>query len=236
MARKRASIEVYLPQRLKRGARVDLRDVEFFHDKSVLLSESIMYFGSYPDNNSDESGIDFRLFEEFLKNLMILQSIGRPITILMNNPGGDVNHGLAMYDAIKMCTVPTSIVIHGSAMSMAAIVMQAADYRYMMPNARLMVHSGQTGYFGETENFKRFAKEIKELDAITNQILVDRTGLSLQVIEKLVTHDTYLTAHKAVELGFADKVLAYPKKDTQRGTNRVKSPKKAKSSKVSRQS
>jgi len=66
-----------------------------------------------------ESGTDAKMAESLIKNLVILENINKePITIIMNNIGGDVYHGIAIYDAIKACESRVTIKVFGSAQSM----------------------------------------------------------------------------------------------------------------------
>ena len=87
--------------------------------------------------------------ERAIKALHILDSTAptgdKPITVIMNNPGGDEYHGMAIYDAIKSCKNHVTIVVFGMAMSMGSIILQAADKRVMSANSRVMIHYGTWG-------------------------------------------------------------------------------------------
>ena len=61
-----------------------------------------IYLGSVPNSENIESGVDAFMAESLIKSIYLLETQNHdPITILMNNPGGDFFHGLAIYDCIK---------------------------------------------------------------------------------------------------------------------------------------
>jgi len=101
--------------------------------------------------------------EYFIKGIHVLEQASpeKSITIMMNNPGGDWYHGMAIYDAITSSTCPVTIRVYGQAMSMGSIILQAADYRVMMPNSRFMIHYGYSGFSSHTKTSERWAEECK---------------------------------------------------------------------------
>jgi hypothetical protein len=85
------------------------------------------------------------------------------ITIIMNNPGGDPYHGMAIYDVIRMSACPCTIKVYGYAMSMGSIILQAADYRIMMPNSKFMMHYGYGTHSNHVRIIENWVNEEKRL-------------------------------------------------------------------------
>src|SRR5271166_6582243 len=117
-------------------ARIVKDDVDRFHDYSIHIPSRTIFMGTenLSETDFEESGVDTSMAERQIKNLHLLDSISKDeITILMNNIGGDVIHGMAIYDAIRSCQSHITIKVLGHAMSMGSIILQAADERLMLP-------------------------------------------------------------------------------------------------------
>lgn len=107
----------------------------------------VLYMGSVDKTSEYESGVDHLMAESFIKGLHVLESKNNSeITIIMNNPGGEWYHGMAIYDAIQNARCHCTIKVYGYAMSMGSIILQAADKRILMPNSRFMIHYGGTSF------------------------------------------------------------------------------------------
>lgn len=194
--------------------KINRDDVDKFHDYSLYIPSRMIYMGSEEISISEgESGTDGRMAERTIKNLTILESLNEnPITIVMNNIGGDPYHGLAIIDAIKACKSHVTIKVLGHAMSMGSIILQAADSRIMSPNSRMMIHYGNWGYDGHAKTGQKWAKEFDKLDTWMEQMYLDKIHeknptYPIQKLKKMLDHDTFLTAEETVKLGLADKVL-----------------------------
>jgi ATP-dependent Clp protease, protease subunit len=146
-----------------------------------------------------------RMAGDLVRALHILEAIGEPITIHLSTPGGDMTAGLDMYDAIKACDIPITIIGRGEVMSMGAVILQAAPVRLLTPNTTVLVHVGY-GHTGSDlpENIVSQAKSCKRLSDRFYSIIGRRIGLSRQEMLERFRWDTFLTASQAVKLGLAD--------------------------------
>jgi ATP-dependent protease ClpP protease subunit len=125
--------------------------------------------------DESETGVDHLMAEFFIKGMHALEVKNKkPITILMNNPGGDWYHGMAIYDAIKCSQCHCTIRVYGHAMSMGSIILQAADRRIMMPNSRFMIHYGYDGKLGHAKIVYKWADEGKRVNWEMENIYLDR--------------------------------------------------------------
>ncbi|MDP6876533.1 MAG: ATP-dependent Clp endopeptidase proteolytic subunit ClpP [Alphaproteobacteria bacterium] len=133
----------------------------------------------------------------------------KDIYMYINSPGGVVTSGLAIYDTMGYIRPDVSTLCTGQAASMGSLLLTAgaAGKRYSLPNARIMVHQPSGGFQGQATDIEIQAREIIELRARLNQIYVDHTGQDLDVIEKAMDRDTFLTADKAKEFGLIDDVV-----------------------------
>lgn len=150
--------------------------IEHWFDQNIDQETRTIYMGSITKSQDDwESGVDNFMAEYFIKGMHILNSISdKPITVIMNNPGGDWYHGMAIYDAIETSRSHVTILVYGHAMSMGSIILQAADHRVMMPNSRFMIHFGYDGRYGHTKIFEKWADESKRINREMENIYLER--------------------------------------------------------------
>lgn len=144
-------------------------------DHNVDLESRTIYMGSISsDYENNESGVDHLMAEYIIKGIHLLEERSEEeILILMNNPGGDWYHGLAIYDAIKYSSCHCRIKVYGHAMSMGSLILQAADSRIMMPNSKFMIHYGYNGTVGHSKTFERTADEGKRINYQMENIYLD---------------------------------------------------------------
>ncbi len=192
-------------------------DVDKFFDYGINIPTRTLYIGStsYIDND-DESGVDHEMAERAVKGIHLLDSHAKngdkPFTIIMNNPGGDWYHGIAIYDAIITSRNHITVKVYGHAMSMGAVILQAADERLIAPNARLMVHYGTMGGEAHTKTYQSWAKEAAFIDGVQEDIFLDQIRqkhlkFTRKKLQTIMNFDSFFSAREAIEMGLADKII-----------------------------
>jgi len=199
------------------SGRIIKDDIDKFFEYGLYTNTRTLYIGSNDGTNEDD--VDAALAEKAIKGLHILdlpRSANKPITIILNSPGGDETAGLAIYDAIRSCNSYVVVKVIGQACSMGSIILQAGDERIMMPNAICMIHYGTTFYSAEshTKIGYKWMDESKRFDKWMEQLYLEKIREKhpkylLQKVKDMLEYDTILPAVKAVELGLADKVEEY---------------------------
>ena len=194
--------------------RVNRDDIDKFHDYSIHVPSRTIYMGSEEHNiEHGESGCDGAMAERMIKNLTILEAISKePITIIMNNIGGDEYHCFAIIDAIRACESHVKIIVHGHAMSAGSLILQAADDRVMSPHSVQMLHYGTWSSSDHSKTFQKWAAEGNRIDKWMEnwymaKIKEKQPQFSLTRLKNMLDHDTFLTAEQSVALGLADRVL-----------------------------
>lgn len=131
------------------------------------------------------------------------------ITLFVDSPGGSVSAGLALYDVLRSISCPIRTVCLSLAASMGAVVFMAGDRREMMPHAELMVHDPliSQGAGGSALAVQDTSRRLMSTRRALNDILSERSGLPLARVQRLTAKDTYLSASRALELGFATGVI-----------------------------
>lgn len=187
-------------------------DVDKFFDYGIDMAHRTIYMGSASVEEDNETGVDAIMAERVIKALHILDQKQEPITIIMNNPGGDWYHGMGIYDAIKGCQSEVTVKVYGMAMSMGAVILQAADHRQLAPNSRFMIHYGYTTLVGHAKNVQNWAKEDKKISVLMEDIFIAKIQekhplFKREALMEMLDPDTILNAQEAVSLGLADEVL-----------------------------
>jgi ATP-dependent Clp endopeptidase proteolytic subunit ClpP len=189
-----------------------LQNVLLFQEHNLDINSRTIYMGSEFATPDDESGVDAKMAERCIKNIHILESLSdKDITIILNNVGGDVYHGLAIIDAIKQSKCTITIVVRGCAMSMASVILQAADRRVMGPSAVQMMHWGKWGAVDHAKTIKQSAKEWERVDKWMADFYLARIRekqpkFTMEELDKMLNFDTYLTAEQSLELGLCDEI------------------------------
>lgn len=146
-----------------------------------------------------------------IAQLLYLESVdsSKPIHLYINSPGGTVTDGLAIYDTIQYVRSPVHTVAMGLAASMGSLLLAAgtAGHRMALPNARVMIHQPHGGAQGQASDIAIQAKEILYTRTRLNEIYVKHTGQSLEVIEKSMERDNFMSAQEALAFGLIDKVI-----------------------------
>lgn len=134
----------------------------------------------------------------------------KDIAFYINSPGGVVTSGLAMYDTMQYIRPSVSTVCLGQAASMGSLLLTAGakGKRFSLPNARVMIHQPSGGAQGQATDIEIQAREILALRARLNNMYVQHTGQTLDVIERAMERDKYMTADEAKEFGLIDEVVS----------------------------
>jgi ATP-dependent Clp protease protease subunit len=169
---------------------------------SRLLRERIIFV---------TGGIDDMVASVVCAQLLFLESENpnKDISFYINSPGGIITSGMAIYDTMRYVRPDISTVCIGQAASMGSLLLCAGakGKRYALPNSRVMIHQPSGGAQGQATDIEIQAKEILAVRARLNQIYVDHTGQALNVIEKNVERDHYMTPEEALDFGLIDEVV-----------------------------
>ena len=129
------------------------------------------------------------------------------ITVWINSPGGDCVAASQIYSMLMDYKGAVTVKIDGIAASAASVIAMAGTTVLMAPTALMMVHNPLTVAMGDSEEMKKAIALLDEVkESIINAYEI-KTGLSRARLSHLMDAETWLSAHKAVELGFADDLL-----------------------------
>lgn len=169
---------------------------------SRLLKDRIILLGSGIDDNVANSIVAQLLFLE-------AEDPDKDISLYINSPGGSITAGMAIYDTMNFIKPDVSTICIGMAASMGAFLLTAGEKgkRYALPNSEIMIHQPLGGTQGQATDIEIHAKRIIEIKRRMNEIMAEKTGQPLEVIERDTERDNFMTAQASVEYGLIDKIL-----------------------------
>jgi len=147
---------------------------------------------------------------------------GQPLTVVLNSVGGDVFAGLAMYNALRELDSEVTIRVDGLAASIASVIAMSGDHIIMSPGSMMMVHRPSTIAWGNVDEMQKTIELLETIEESIYPIYADRTGLSLEEVTELVNAETWMSAERAVELGFADSLAKSVKKSGEAPEDKVR--------------
>lgn len=172
-------------------------------DNTILETRRI-FFSTQVDNETAGEAIRKIWYLE-------LTDPGKPITLVINSPGGSVDAGFAVWDTVKMITSPIITLVTGLAASMGSVLSLCASpgKRYATEHARIMIHqpsiSGPVS--GQATDLAIHAEEIIKTKNLLVNLYMDHTGKKKEEVEKALDRDTWMSADEALQFGLLDKIV-----------------------------
>jgi len=154
--------------------------------------------------------------EDHMANLVVAQLLflesenpDKDVHLYINSPGGSVTAGLSIYDTMRFIKPDVSTMCIGQAASMGAFLLSGGTKgkRFILPNARTMIHQPSGGAQGQATDIEIQAKEILFLRERLNTLLAEHTGQSLEVIERDTERDRFMSSEQSVEYGLVDEII-----------------------------
>jgi len=133
----------------------------------------------------------------------------KDISLYINSPGGSVTAGMAIYDTMRFIKPDISTIVMGQAASMGSLLATCGTKgkRYILPNARHMIHQPLGGASGQATDVEIQARELLRWKSVLTDIYVEHTGKTRKQLQSDMERDFFMTAGEAVEYGLADKIL-----------------------------
>lgn len=171
---------------------------------SRMLKERVLFINGPVDDHMAELIVAQLLFLESDS-----QNGSKDINIYINSPGGVVTAGMSMYDTMQFIKPDIVTLVHGQAASMGTILSTGGTKgkRYILKNARFMIHQPLGGFQGQASDFDIHAKEILRIKTDLNQILCDHSGQDMDWMLKATDRDNFMGADEAIGFGFLDHKL-----------------------------
>ena len=174
---------------------------------SRLLKDRIIFLGE--DVNPTSASL-------VIAQLLFLESEDpeKEISLYINSPGGSITDGMGIVDTMNYIKCPVSTICVGLAASCGAVLLANGEKgkRFATPNSEILIHQpligGQGGGIsGQATEIKIHADHMIRTRAKLNKLLSEKTGQSIETIERDTERDHYMTAQEALEYGLIDGIM-----------------------------
>ena len=174
---------------------------------SRLLKYRIIFLGE--DVNPTSASL-------IIAQLLFLESEDpdKEIFLYINSPGGSITDGMGIVDTMNYIKCPVSTICVGLAASFGAVLLANGEKgkRYATPNSEILIHQpligGQGGGIsGQATEIKIHADHMIRTREKLNKLLSEKTGQSIETIERDTERDHYMTAQEALEYGLIDGIM-----------------------------
>ena len=135
------------------------------------------------------------------------------IYLLIDSPGGEINAGLALYNACQYVSNDIVTIGVGMCASMGSFLLSSGTKgkRFAFKDCEIMYHMASGGCNGTSADVKIWSERLLKIQRTVNEYLSDFSGLSTEEIEKLTDRDNFMSPEEAVKLGFIDRVITTQK-------------------------
>ena len=172
---------------------------------SRLLKDRIVMLNGPVEDNGANLIVAQMLFLES-------QDSEKPIKFYINSPGGVITAGMSIYDTMQFIKPEVHTIVMGQACSMGSFLAQAGakGHRYLLPNARHMIHQPSGGARGMASDIEISYREIMYWKKRLTELYVhhNSVGKTYEDFERDMDRDTFLSAKEAVEYGLADSIVS----------------------------
>lgn len=131
----------------------------------------------------------------------------KPIKIMIDSGGGEIQVMLAIIKAIKMSKTPVYTIVYCFAMSAAAQILAAGHKRYAFPGTCVMVHSGSAGMSGTMEQVESQKKYVEAIVKRANSEFVNCTKIDAKTLKRKGASDWYMDEDEALKFGIVDEII-----------------------------
>ena len=154
--------------------------------------------------------------EDHMANLIVAQMLflesenpDKDIHLYINSPGGSVTAGMSVYDTMQFIKPDVSTTCIGQAASMGAFLLAggAKGKRFILPNARTMIHQPSGGATGQASDIDIHAREILLIRERLNELLAQHTGQDIEKIRLDTERDNFMNAQQSKAYGLVDDIM-----------------------------
>jgi ATP-dependent Clp protease protease subunit len=156
--------------------------------------------------------------EDHMANTIVAQLLflesedpDKDISLFINSPGGVVTAGMSIYDTMQFIKPDVATYVMGQACSMGSLLAQAGapGKRFMLPNARHMIHQPSGGARGQATDIQIQAREIQKMKESLTGIYAKNNskGKTYDQLIADMERDFFMSAQEALDYGLVDQIL-----------------------------
>ncbi len=178
-----------------RGEEDEKLQEKLLKTRTILISEPV----------SDD------LARKVYQQLLILEaeSHEKPITVIINSPGGEADSGFGIYDMLRFIEVPIRTLVAGLCASAAVMIFLGGDkgQRFSLPNSRFLLHQPSSQSVGQASDLQIASEEILRLRKRYNSIVADVTGKSVEKVDEDADRDFWMSSDQAADYKLVDGII-----------------------------
>lgn len=146
--------------------------------------------------------------------LLFLESADcdKDVQFYINSPGGSISAAYAIFDTMRYIKCDVSTICVGLAASAASLLLAAGAHgkRFALPNSEVLIHQPSlSGLQGQASDLKIQSEWMDRTKRHLEEIMSSLTGKPVELLEKDMDRDYYMTAQEAREYGIIDEVLTH---------------------------
>ena len=155
-------------------------------------------------------------FEDNMASLIVAQLLflesedpDKDIYLYINSPGGVVTSAMSIYDTMQFIKPDVVTICMGQACSAGSLILMAGakNKRFILPNARVMIHQPSGGFQGQATDIEIHAREMQATKQRLNELYAKHTGNSIDVIRENMERDNFVSAEQAKEFKLVDHIV-----------------------------
>lgn len=147
------------------------------------------------------------------KELQELDETVEQINVYVNSYGGEVAEGLAIYSALKRHKAKVVTHVDGFACSIASVIFGAGDERVVSSTSLIMIHNAWTYAKGNADDFKKQADDLETITQASINAYMEVVNITEEEVKEMMNNETWLDSTKALEIGFATKLIKAEEKE-----------------------
>ena len=146
--------------------------------------------------------------QDIVTRLLEAEQTYRKINVRINSVGGEVETGIAIFNALRQSKADITIYIDCIAASTASFIAACGRTVKMSRYARMMLHRPSGGAWGDASHLKNYISQLEQIEEVLCRIYAERTGRTVEDIRSAYMdgEDHWLTADEALSLGFVDEI------------------------------
>lgn len=136
--------------------------------------------------------------------IAVAKSLGaKGITVYINSGGGSVFEGYAIYNLLKESGLQITTHVVGLCASIASLIFLSGSVRKMSTTGSLMIHNPWAGMEGDADSLRKLADQLDDIKATVLKVYKAKSNLDEVILSEMMTQETWMSAEKAFEFGFA---------------------------------
>ncbi len=173
-------------------------------DQALLDRRMIMMSGE----------VNSKLAKEVNKALLALDNLDskKPIYLLINSPGGEINSGFSIYDTARFINAEVKTVVIGLAASMGSLIALCSkkENRLAFPNSKFLIHQPLVSgtIQGQASDLEIHAKDIVKTKLKINTLYAKETGRPLEEVAKATDRDNWMDVEEALKFGLISRIIS----------------------------